>query len=337
VSAEPGGSVLVTGAGGFVGSAVARALLANGWHVHVLVRSAASRASLGELPVALHAGDLLDPASVASVVRAASDAAARAGEGLSVVHCAASISYRRADAALLERTNVEGTRALLAACRAVGVRRLCHVSSVVALGPVAAPDAFLEDDAELGGLQLECRYARTKARAEQLVAEACNGLDAVIASPAVVFGRGQGSNSTHFLERLARGSLSRISPPGSVSVVGLEDTAAGIVAVLERGTRARRYLLAESAWTLRDLMHLACRALDRDGPRAAVPLALWRSFAGLLALADPLLRAERATPEAMRMLGLHFRFRARRAREELGWSPKPFADVLGSIVADLRA
>jgi dihydroflavonol-4-reductase len=337
VSATARGSVLVTGAAGFVGAAVVRRLVERGWRVHALVRAATRRGRLAGLPLALHAGDLLDPSSVAAALRSAADAAGREGDALSVVHCAASISYRRADRELLARTNVEGTRAVLSACRAVGARRLCHVSSVVALGAVSDPASFLEDDAALGGLQLDCAYARTKAQAEELVAAASDALDVAIASPAVVFGRsGEGSNSGHFLERLAQGSGALLSPPGSLSVVGLEDTADGIVAVLERGVRGRRYLLAESAWSLSEILALACRLLGRKGPRITVPAPPWRALAALLAIVDPLVQARRATPEAVRLLGLHFRFRARRAREELGWTPVPFPAVLEEVLAELR-
>jgi dihydroflavonol-4-reductase len=252
------------------------------------------------------------------------------------VHSAAAISYRRADRGLLERTNVEGTRAVLAACRAVGVRRLCHVSSVVALGAVRDPALSIDDDAPLAGTQLDCAYARTKAEAESLVVAASDTLDVAIASPAVVFGRSAaGSNSGHFLERLARGSGVLPSPPGSLSVVGLDDTAEGIVAVLERGARGRRYLLVESAWRLHELLELACRLLGRRGPIATVPAPAWRALAALLALLDPLVDARRATPEAVRLLGLHFRFQARRAREELGWTPRPFPAVLEEVLAEL--
>lgn len=328
--------VLVTGGAGFVGAEVVRLLAARGQEAHVLRRPAATRAVPEVQGVTWHEADLEDePALRAAFGRAAMAARAR-GLPLDVVHLAARISYRRADRELLRRVNVGGTQRVLRLCSAVGARRLCHVSSVVALGPVARADQELDDDAPLAGTALDSAYARTKAEAEALVLGARDALDVVVASPAVVFGAaGSASNSLHFLRRVLRGTLGPLSPPGSISVVGLADAARGILLVLERGARGRRYLLGESAWRLHDLLVLACRHARRAPPRGVVPRPLWRALVAALALADRVAPSERATPEALALLGLHFRFRAARARTELGWAPRPFAQVLGEIVAAL--
>jgi dihydroflavonol-4-reductase len=136
---------------------------------------------------------------------------------------------------------------------------------------------------------------------------------------------------------VVHGTLGPLSPPGSISVVGLHDAAQGILLVLDRGERGRRYLLSESAWRLHDLLSLACRFAGRAPPRGSVPPALWRALVGAVALIDRVAPSPRATPEALALLGMHFRFRARRARAELGWSPRPFPEILGAIVAELAA
>jgi dihydroflavonol-4-reductase len=328
-------SVLVTGAAGFVGAEVVRRLADRGHVVHAYVRRPSERPPAGARHE--HVGDLCDAAALArALTRARAEAEAR-GAALDVVHLAARISYRRAEAPELERVNVGGTRALLAACATARVRRLCHVSSVVALGPVARADLELDDDAALGGRALASAYARTKAEAEALVL-AADGLDRVVASPAVVFGlTGTGSNSLHFLRRAVRGRLGPLAPPGSLSVVALDDTAEGILAVLARGQRGRRYLLAESAWRLDELLGLAARLGGQRGPRVRLGARAWRLVVGGARLAERVVPSERATAEALALLGMHFRFRARRARSELGWTPRPFAEVLSEIVAALRA
>lgn len=333
-----GALVLVTGGAGFVGAEVVRRLEARGAFAHVLCRPGTDRSALQGTAVHWLEADLLDePALRQAFARAAAHARER-GLPLDVVHLAARISYRRVDRELLQRVNVEGTRRVLAACVAVGARRLCHVSSVVALGPVVRADQELDDDAPLSAPALDSAYARTKAEAEALVLAASAELDVVVASPAVVFGvSGGASNSLHFLRRVLRGTLGPLSPPGSISVVGLADAAQGILLVLERGLRGQRYLLSESAWRLQDLLTLACRSGGRAPPLGRVPLPLWRTLVALVALADRIAPSVRATPEALALLGLHFRFRSRRARSELGWSPRPFAEVLGQIIAALGA
>lgn len=330
--------VLVTGGTGFVGAEVVRLLAARGEEVHALCRPASQRTGLLHERVTWHAADLEDGSGLRGAAENAARAARAHAKPLDVVHLAARISYRRRERELLWRVNVGGTRRVLEACAAVGARRLCHVSSVVALGPVARADQELDDDAPLAGGAVDSAYARTKAEAEALVLGARDALDVVVASPAVVFGAaGSASNSLHFLRRVLRGTLGPLSPPGSISVVGLADAAQGILLVLERGVRGRRYLLSESAWRLHELLTLACRCAGRAPPRGTVPRPLWRALVGAAALADRLAPSERATPEALALLGLHFRFRARRARTELGWRPRPFAEILGETVMALRA
>lgn len=319
--------VFVTGGTGFVGSALVARLLARGDEVHVLARG-------GGVPAGAvaHHGDVNDAASVGLALAGAARAAG--GRPLDLVHLAAAIRYRRSDRALLERTNVEGTRHVLEAARGAGVRRFLHVSSVAALGPVARADQELDDDAPLAGKTHPSAYCSTKARAEELALAASGGLEVVVASPAVVFGISTAhSNSLHFLARAVRGGLGPLAPPGSLSVVGLADTVRGLELVLERGVRGRRYLLAESAWRLDELLALACRTAGARPPLARAGAGPWRALVAGAALLDRLWPAQRVTPESLALLGQHFRFTARRARAELGWRPRPFAEELAEIVA----
>lgn len=326
--------VLLTGATGYLGPALARELAAAGRPVHVLARSAAGASVLGDLPERVHVADLLDPPSLARAVRDLADGAPGPPD---VVHAAAVVSYRTSDGELQRRANVEGTRALAEAARAAGVRRFVQVSSVVAAGPAASPEESLDEDAPFDGARLRCDYVDTK-RAAELAALAAGGggLEVVVASPGAVFGpSARPSNTARFLAAIvAHPALGLLAPPGSLSVVGVEDVARGVRLALERGAPGRRYLLCESAVRLADLYRMVFERVGRGRVLATVPPAPWRVVCAGAALVDRVRPLSFAAPQALRLLGAHLRCSGERARRELGWRPAPFARVLdGALTA----
>lgn len=330
--------MLVTGGTGFLGTALVSHLARLGWEVHVLARPSTSRAPSPGLEPRWHAGDLLERDSVERAVSAVAARGAEGGVPARVVHGAALISYRTRDAERARRVNIEGTRTLLEACRTEGVGRFCLVSSIVTVGH--APDArsVLDEDAAYNGAVLRAHYVTSKRAAEELVLEAAAERDVVVVNPAAIFGPGSRSaNTTRFLQRFAAGALGPFAPPGSLSVVGVEDVAEGIRLALLRGARGRRYLLAESCWTLRELFDLAAQVFERRPPRGTVPLPLWRLGVAGAGLVDRLRALELTTPQSLRLLGVHYRGDATRARRELGWEPEPFRSVLARTVAWMRA
>lgn len=323
---------LVTGATGFVGAALARELAARGHAVHALARPGSDRSVLSGVDVSWHTGDLEDSSSLERAVAAVCEAGARPW----IAHSAAVISYRTRDAELQRRVNVEGTRALLEACRRHAVGRVLHVSSVVAVGH-ARPGELLDEDAPFNGAELKSDYVDTKRAAEVLALRAAAELDLVVVNPGAIFGPNPRTGNTgRFLRELARGAVGPLAPPGSLSVVGVGDVARGSVLALERGARGRRYLLVESAHTALDAFRVAARLLGVRAPRWTVPPALWRPVVLAAAAADTLHPTEVFTPHAMRLLGVHFRFHSARARAELGWQPRPFVEVLSETIDDLR-
>jgi nucleoside-diphosphate-sugar epimerase len=331
---------LITGATGFVGSALVRALSERGCDVHALARSSSDRTLVGSVPVTWHAGDLTDGAAVERAVAALCDGA-QGGDGAErpwVVHSGAVISYRTGDAELQRAVNVGGTRNVLAACRRHPVGRLLHVSSVVAVGH-ARPGETLDEEAAFE--TLDCDYMVTKRAAEELALAAADELDVVVVNPGAIFGHGHtGPNTVQMLQRIARGGTGPCAPPGALSVVGREDVVAGCVQALERGARGRRYLLTESVWELRALLALVASELGVPGPRLTVPRPLWRV---LIAGASTFERALQSldlgplTPQSLGMLGARFAFDSGRARRELDWRPRPFEGVLRETVDWLRA
>ena len=113
----------------------------------------------------------------------------------------------------------------------------------------------------------------------------------------------------------------------------MQDTARGVRLALERGSAGQRYLLVESNATLLELYTRFASAFGKRPPRAALPHALWRATVGGARGLDVLRRLDLLAPEALELLGLHFRFDAGLARRELGWSPQPFETCLAEWLA----
>ena len=318
------GPLLVTGATGFVGGELVRILLERGEEVHALARGAHP-----DLPVTWHAADLCDARAVHAAV-----AAARPRR---VVHCGALISYASRDTARARETNVEGTRHVLEACKRQGVARLCFVSSVVAVGP--SPDGRpLDERSAFHGASLGVDYMDTKRAAEELVLAAAGELDVVVANPAAVYGPAEGrSNTVKFLQQLAAGKRPLAVPPGTIALVGVRDTAEGILLVLERGRRGERYLLVERCVPVRELFRMMGAALGVPSVQRTIPRALWPLVVAAARAVDCVRPLEIATPQGLAMIGSQLVFDGRKAREELGWRPQPFEDVLRETIAVLRA
>ncbi len=328
-------AVLVTGATGFIGIELVRELAHRGYDVHGVARDVSAARNCG-LPVARwYEADLLDGGSLACAVRAFREGVE--GE-LSLVHGAAVISYRTADADLQRRANVAGTIALVDAARDSGVRRFVHVSSVVAVGVARSPDEELDEEASFNAAPLRCDYVDTKRAAEEAaLAASVPGFDVIAVNPGAVFGAStRYSNTQRFMATLGRYPIvGLLAPPGGVSVVGLKDVASGIASALERGRAGRRYLLCESNLRLVELYGLVFERFGRGRVLGACPLPSWQALCAVVGGIDRLRPSDFATPQALRLLGVHFRTRSDRARTELDWNPVPFETVLEETLASI--
>ncbi len=329
-------AVLITGANGFLGSYLCREFLAHGYEVHGLCRANSDRANLAGIELRVHEADLRDPDGV----RAALAAFSASVDVPWVVHNAATISYRAADAQLQEDVNHQGTRHVLNASRAANVQRFLHVSSVVAVG-VARKGETLDEDSPWNAEDLGIDYVRTKRRAEEAALAEAEALDVRVVNPGAIFGPvASSSNSLRFLQQLALGKIGLVTPPGGMSVVGVDDCATGVRLALESGRTGRRYVLAESYLSSLQLFGLAKRLLRGDDvrpPLGAVPRWLWPALTPLarcLEWRNPNTLLSRQT---VFMLGQTFRFQGTRARTELQWTPRPFEDVLRDAIEVLRA
>ena len=237
--------VLVTGATGFLGGWLVRRLLAEGHEVRIIKRANSSLEELEGLKLDIVSGDVTDELSLHSACRNID----------SVFHLAGLIAYTPTQRTAMERVNVGGTANVLNACRANGVRRLLHLSSVVAIGASFDGKSPLNENSEYNVAELNLGYFETKHLAERLVQNAVlkNEIDAVMVNPSTVYGSAdakKGSRSTQL--KVARGKFP-MYPPGGVNVVSVEDVVEGIIAAWKKGIKGERYILASENLLLKEV------------------------------------------------------------------------------------
>src|SRR5208282_412353 len=259
------GRVLVTGATGFVGSALVRALLAAGYPVRALIRAASPRDNVAGLDIACVEGDIGDPASVA-----------RAMAGVRyLVHAAADYRLWARDPDALVRTNVDGTRTVMLAALAAGVERIVYTSSVATLAQRTDGRAA-DETSPLAETDAVGAYKRSKVAAERLVERmiARDTLPAVIVHPSTPIGPrdSRPTPTGRVIVAAARGRIPGFVDTG-LNLVHVADVAAGHVAALERGKIGAHYILGGDNVLLAEMLHQIARIVGRRPPWLKLPRA----------------------------------------------------------------
>jgi dihydroflavonol-4-reductase len=296
--------VTVTGASGHIGAALVRALIARGDRVRVVVRS--DTRAIDGLDVDKRRGDITDP----SALREAID-----GSEL-VFHAAARVSLESGPDPVADRTNVEGTRNVLEVCRALGVRRVVHFSSVHAV----------KRDRRAASA-----YEQSKERAEREVDRALEGgLDVVVVRPAAVVGPFDHKPSYigRVLILLARGLLP-MTVRGGQSWVDVREIASSSIAAAERGERGARYALEGHWMTMKDFMSAASKQAGARAPIGTLPPGLAKAFAPLATVTMRAIGQEPLfTATSIDALDDAPRPTDPRAANELGHAPRPIEETL---------
>src|SRR6185503_13953778 len=251
--------VLVTGATGKVGHAVARALVARGDEVRALVRNP-ERASILPDGVVAVAGDVTQPESLAPAVA-----------GCDLVFNAMGIPEQwLADEAMFDRVNAEGTRAVAEAASAARVKRLVHTSTEDVFH---AENGGRFDESQVAGYPKGTAYERSKQRAEKLALAARDGLEVVIVNPSGVYGPGPTSSVSFdkgMFEPLVKRRLPAL-PPGGLGVVYTDGLAAGHLLAADKGRDGERYILCDRHVTLRELAQTVVQVAGRGWVPPTLP------------------------------------------------------------------
>ena len=320
---EPGDRVVITGASGFIGSAVARAVHSKGAHVVALVEPGADCRNLEPVGADRVVADIRD----ADAVRAAC-AGARF-----VFHLAAIYRFWARDPRIFYDVNVGGTLNVLGAVRAAGCERLVFTSTVGVLGLDRAGDGVPIDEtcyadiAHLFGL-----YKRSKFVAEHEVLRACaEGLDVCLVLPTFPLGPGDvaptptGKVVRDFLNGKMPGFVDTV-----LNVVHVDDLALGHVAALERGSRGRSYVVGGENMAMHDILRTLADCTGLRVPRLRVPLRLVVTAGAASSLVQGrLLRREPLVPlEAAQMSATKMMFSDERARAELGYASRPAREAI---------
>jgi dihydroflavonol-4-reductase len=319
---------LVTGATGFVGAAVARALLREGWQVRALARKASDRRNIRHLPLEVAEGDLADRGSLERALAGCQ----------ALFHVAADYRLGAPDPRQLYQTNVEGTRNILEAARQAGVTRVVYTSSVATVG-IPTDGTPGNEDTPVGVADMIGHYKRSKFLAEQLVREAAqSGTPVIIVNPSTPIGPGdiKPTPTGQMVLDAAAGRMPAYVDTG-LNIVHVDDVAAGHLLAYHRGRSGERYILGGQDMTLREILFEIADLAGRKPPRIRLSTAMVFPIAYLAeGLARVTGRPGRITVEGVRMARKRMFFSSEKARRELGYQWRPPREALRDAIAWLR-
>jgi dihydroflavonol-4-reductase len=318
--------VLVTGATGFLGSAIARELVRQGHAVRALVRKTSKLDGLAGLSYEKVEGDILD-----------ADSVERALDGVdALIHTAGNTSARPRDKALVHRVNVEGTRTVMAAAARRPDLRVVHTSSTTAVGATRRPRVLDENATwHVGGSGYH--YVDSKKAAEAIVLEhARAGLDVVILNPGLILGPGDVYlTSTAYVLEYLRGR-NRFAARGGISCCDVREVARAHVAALTRGRPGERYILAGQNVSHQEFLTTLRRITGLYRPIRLPGAVFWiaAAFSELAARIRPH-KLEELNRGIARWAGWTCYYDVAKARRELDYVVRPFDETVRDTVRDL--
>ncbi len=255
--------VLVTGANGFLGHWLVKTLVDKGLDVDALVRPKSDITELEGVKCRYAFGDVTDLESLKK----------NFADVDTVFHLAGVIGYKPSDRSLMEKVNVEGTANVIEAVKRQNVKKLVHLSSVVAVGAGFSKDEILNEKSPFNVAHLHMGYYDTKYRAEILVQESFKRgeIDTVILNPSTIYGAGdakKGSRSSQV--KVAQGRFNFYTS-GGVNICPVEDAVDGIISAWKKGKSGERYILAGENITIKKLFELIAKSANVPAPEIAIP------------------------------------------------------------------
>jgi len=320
----------VTGATGFVGSHVARALAAQGADLRLLVRSGSDLRNIQELQAERVMGDLRDAVSLKKAVA-----------GCDVVfHVAADYRLWVRDPDEMYRSNVEGTKAILEAARESKVRRVVYTSSVATMG-FQSNGHLANEESPVSLANMIGPYKRSKYMAEELAIEAGkSGMDVVVVNPTTPVGERDikptptGRIVVDFLKKKFPAYVDT-----GLNLVDVAECAQGHIAALEKGRSGERYILGGENLTLKQILDRLADITGLPSPKIKVPyvVALATGVVDQVVTGYIRNREPRATIDAVRMGRKKMFVSSGKAEQDLGWKTVPVDAALRHAVEWFQA
>jgi dihydroflavonol-4-reductase len=316
-------TTLVTGAAGFLGSHVARQLVARGESLRVLMRPSSNNRAISDLPLEYVTGDLRDAASLDRAMNGAKR----------VFHVAADYRLWAKNPQEIYDSNVGGTRNLLAAAKKASVDQVIYTSTVATIA-VDRPELPNETtDTKLD--EMIGHYKRSKWMAEQEVLRAAKeGLPAIVAMPTTPVGPWdwKPTPTGKIILDFLNGKMPGYVQTG-LNFVGVEECAAGHLLVSERGKIGERYLLGAENLTLKDLLDALATITGLRAPSMKIPHGVALGVAYVESAFSRLIGKEPQIPVEGVKIAQHKMFvDCSRAQRELGFQPGPVAAALERAV-----
>ncbi len=310
---------LVTGASGFVGSAVARALVARGLRVRVVLRANASRLNIAGVDCEPVIGDMRDEISMTAALKGARY----------LFHVAADYRLWARDPGEIERNNLAGARATMGAALKCGVERVVYTSSVAALKP---GDSAVDETSRHTPQSVIGAYKRSKLVAEREVERLVRdeGLACVIVAPSTPIGPRdiKPTPTGRVIVEAATGRMPAFVDTG-LNLVHVDDVAQGHLLALDKGRIGENYILGGTDVALETMLGDIAFLSGRRAPSLKLPRAplfplAWaaEAFARVTGK-EPFL-----TADALRMSRYRMFFSSDKAVRELGYAPRPYKEGL---------
>ena len=321
--------VLVTGASGFVGSAVARALLASGLRVRIILRETSPAINVSGLGAQIVAGDLRDPVAVAQAMQGVA----------ALFHVAADYRLWARDPEDIMRNNVGMTRIVMQAAAKAGVQRIVYTSSVATFAPFA--DGRSSDETRpLTEANAIGAYKRSKVAAERLVQAMVRDhrLPAIIVNPSTPIGPRdvRPTPTGRIVLEAAAGRMPAFVDTG-LNLVHVDDVASGHLAALAQGKIGEHYILGGQNVDLRTMLCEIARLVNRPPPRLRLPRKLVFPVAWACEkMASLTGREPLATLDGLRMAKYHMYFSSAKAERDLNYRARPYGQALADAIAWFR-